>query len=190
MSAQGVWADARGASKKVGHLLNATQRRGRRLLAGVLAASLIAGPASARCAADQDQAAFDVNALKTELMLMAVSSECRRETDYNAFINRFRQQLIEADGRVVAWYRAHFGTGRTLNLKIESFVTELANQRSRAAQRVGGDYCARSSLLFTEISALPSGSDLAAYAAGKNMMPADLPACETPPAPPARRTRR
>jgi hypothetical protein len=67
----------------------------------MLAASLVAGPASARCTSDQDQAAFDVNALKTELMLMAVSSECRREADYNAFINRFRQELIAADGHVV-----------------------------------------------------------------------------------------
>ena len=156
----------------------------------MLAASLVAGPASARCTSDQDQAAFDVNALKTELMLMAVSSECRREADYNAFINRFRQELIAADGHVVAWYRAHFGTGRTLNLKIESFVTELANLRSRHAQRAGGDYCARSGMIFSEIAALPSGAELAAYAAGKNMMPAELPACERPPAQPERRTRR
>jgi hypothetical protein len=155
-----------------------------------MAVSLLAGPANARCARDEDQAAFEITALKTELMLMGVSSECRGENEYNAFINRFRQQLIEADGHVVAWYRAHFGTGRALNLKIESFVTELANLRSRRAQQVGSDHCARSAMLFTELSALPAGTDLAAYAAGKNMMPVELPACEMPPAPPARRARR
>jgi crotonobetainyl-CoA:carnitine CoA-transferase CaiB-like acyl-CoA transferase len=80
----------------------AARRAGR--TAGLLAAALLAfgpGVAAARCASVADQQNFEVEALKTELMLMAVSSECRREADYNAFINRFRQELIAADGHVV-----------------------------------------------------------------------------------------
>lgn len=167
----------------------------RRVVAALLGVSLLAGPASARCARDEDQAAFDITALKSELMIMGVSSECRRESDYNAFVTRFRQQLIEADRVVVAWYRAHYGSGRPLNLKLESFVTEMANQRSRSAQQLGSDYCARGGMLFTELAALPANTDLAAYASGKNLMPADMPACEVPAAPahrhaPARRAAR
>ena len=166
------------------------KQHARRGLAALLAFSMLGGPAWGRCARDEDQAAFDITALKTELMLLAVSPECRQENQYNAFINRFRPQLIEADRLVVGWYRANFGTGRALNMKMESFVTELANLRSRAAQPVGSDFCARSGLLFNEIAALPGGAELAAYASGKNLVPAELPACEPPPAPPARRTRR
>lgn len=166
---------------------------GRGALAALLGFSLLAGPASARCAREADQAAFDVTALKTELMVMGVSSECRREAEYNAFITRYRQQLIDADRGVTGWYRTHFGAGRPGLARLDAFVTELANLRSRGAQRIGTDYCERNGALFAEVMALPDGRDLVAYAAGKNLMPAEVAACEAPAthqAAPARRNRR
>jgi hypothetical protein len=154
---------------------------GKGALAALLGFSLLAGPASARCARESDQAAFDITALKTELMVMGVSSECRKEAEYNAFITRFRTQLVEADRAVVGWYRTHYGAGRPGLAKLDAFVTELANLRARGAQRIGGDHCERNGAFFIEVMGLPQGSDLAAYAAGKNLMPSEVPACEMPP---------
>ena len=53
----------------------------------------------------------------------------------------------------------------------------------------GTDFCGRNANLFDEVMTLRSGTELAPYAAGKNLFPASFGACLAPePAAPARRT--
>src|SRR5262249_32410515 len=56
----------------------------------------------------------------------------------------------------------------------DRFTTDLANGESSAGLRLGTDFCARNSLIFAEVMALPSATDLAAYAAGKDLVPATV----------------
>ena len=157
----------------------------RTLLAG-LAAALLAQPAAAavaaRCQAVAEQSMFELAALKSELMVLATG--CQRGADYNAFVNRYRAQLIDIDRNLTAHInRKHGARGQA---EADRFITDLANEQSTSATRLGSDYCPRNGMIFAEVMALPSAAELPAYAAGKNLIPAALQHCGTQAATPAR----
>jgi hypothetical protein len=67
--------------------------------------------------------------------------------------------------------------GRNGKRAMDSFVTNLAQARGIEGQRLGGDFCPRNTQLFAEVMALPGNNDIGIYAAGKDLIPADLPGC-------------
>ncbi len=144
----------------------------------VLAVAMAAGPASARCARDEDQAIFDVQALKSELMVLAIG--CHQEDKYNEFVTRYRTQLVATERGFAGWFDHAFG--RRARARQDAFITELANLRAQRAQALGSDYCPRNGVLFGEVMALPAPTDLASYAGGKNLLPPQAGACEGAPA--------
>lgn len=162
----------------------------RRLLCGLAAATLLAQPALAaappRCSSVAEQSVFEVAALKSELTLLAIA--CKRDGDYNAFVQRYRPQLLETDKHLIAHFRkVHGARGQA---EADRFITDLINAQSTAAGALGGDHCPRNSLMYSEVMALSGGADLANYAAGKNVIPASLMTCPAPrAATPARATR-
>jgi hypothetical protein len=168
------------------------QEKGSRLRvpgAMLLAASLLlTSPAfsATRCGTEQDQAVFEVEALKTELMVVATT--CRLEERYNAFVQRYQPQLA-ANGRAFGQFFVRT-KGRTGQRATDAYITNLANARSTEAQALGSDFCPRNTGLFNEVMALPSAAELPAYAAGKDLFPASLAACDgisaAPAAAPAR----
>lgn len=163
----------------------------RRLLSLLAAGIVIAQPAlaAARCMAPAEQAMFEVAALKSELMVLAVG--CQRGEQYNAFITRYRPSLLEVDKNLTAYFRrAHGARGQT---EADRFGTDLANAQSTHASSLGSDFCPRNSMIFAEVMALPNAADLANFAAGKALIPASLTTCTaSPPAPahPARPAQR
>ena len=158
----------------------------------LIAALVAAQPASAlpRCAAESDQSVFELEALKTELMVVATT--CKQEERYNSFVQKYQPTLAQ-NGRAFGQYfvRTH-GGARPGQRQNDIYITELANARSNAARQLGSDYCPRNGGLFTEVMSLPSASDLPAYAAGKDLLSSGVTACEGAPAPraaaPAHRT--
>jgi len=161
------------------------------LMAGVL---LAAQPASAlpRCASDTDQTVFEIEALKTELMVVATT--CHEEDRYNAFVQKY-QPVLAQNGRAFGQYfiRTHGGV-RPGQRQNDIYITELANVRSNVARSLGSDFCTRNGGLFNEVMALQSPDDLPGYAAGKDLLSSGATACQGAPAPraaaaaPARRT--
>jgi hypothetical protein len=156
----------------------------------VAGAMLAAQPASAlpRCPSDTDQTVFELEALKTELMVVATT--CKQEDRYNAFVTKY-QPVLAQNGRAFGQYfiRTHGGT-RPGQRQNDIYITELANVRSNVARQLGSDYCPRNGGLFEEVMALPSATDLPAYAAGKDLLSSGAGACDgapTPRATPARR---
>jgi hypothetical protein len=144
---------------------------------------LLAAPAAAlaapRCPNEAEQSVFEVEALKSELMVVGIT--CKQEDRYNAFMERYRPKLAEN-------YRAfeqHFNRarGRAGKAATDSYVTNLAQTRGFEAQKLGSDFCLRNPGLFDEVMALPSPADLPAYAAGKDLIPDSLGSCATPAAP-------
>jgi hypothetical protein len=156
--------------------------RGACLLAvlGLLAAP--AALAAPRCANEAEQSVFEVEALKSELMVVGIT--CKQEDRYNAFIQRYQPKLAEN-------YRAfeqHFtrARGRAGSSARDAYVTNLAQTRGFEAQKLGSDFCLRNPGLFDEVMALPGADVLPAYAAGKDLIPESLGSCVTPAAAPAR----
>ena len=145
------------------------------------AVGLLAAPAALaapRCADETEQSVFEVEALKSELMVVGIT--CKQEDRYNAFMERYQPRLAEN-------YRAfeqHFSRtrGRAGKSATDAYVTNLAQTRGFEAQKLGSDFCLRNPGLFDEVMALPSAAELPAYAAGKDLIPESLGACATTPA--------
>ncbi len=142
------------------------------LMAGLLLAPPALG--APRCPSQQDQSVFEVEALKTELMVIGIT--CKEEDRYNAFVRRFQPELA-ANGRAFGQYFARV-KGRAGQRANDTYITNLAQARATEAQALGSDFCPRNTALFNEVMALPSASELAAYAAGKDLIPGNLGACE------------
>ena len=146
------------------------------------AAAMLLAPAAAGagCATEAEQSVFEVEALKSELMVVGIT--CKQEDRYNAFMERYKPRLAEN-------YRAfeqHFNRarGRAGKSATDAYVTNLAQTRGFEAQKLGTDFCPRNTGLFDEVMALPSAAELPAYAAGKDLIPESLGACAAPAAAP------
>jgi hypothetical protein len=149
------------------------RRAGR--FAGLLAAALLAsGPALAApgCASSADQQNFEIEALKTELMVVATTCKGAAEDKYNAFVRRYQPQLLAANQGVTGYYSRRGGSRAN-----DYFITELANARSNQARALGSDYCARNSGMFDEVMSLSGPQDLGPYAATKDLLSSGVSAC-------------
>lgn len=144
------------------------------LLVALLAALASPVMAAQQCASDADQATFEVLALR-ELMTVLVV-KCNRADDYNNyFIKRFQPVLQQNERDALAYFRKIYG-GAAQGKK-DTFTTELVNVMSQIANTQGTEYCSRTGVVINEMLALKSMSDLAAYAAVKDIAPAGASMC-------------
>jgi hypothetical protein len=158
----------------------------RRVLFGFVAAGAMLaqqGAALATCPSPSDQSAFEIEALKSEMMVLATG--CHDDEQYNDFIRHYQSDLQRGEHRIDAYFRRTYGShGQQQH---DAYVTSLANAESDLGLAMGSDFCSRNAALFSEAMALPRTSDLPAYAAGKNIVPATLGTCAAPPTAPVRR---
>jgi hypothetical protein len=148
----------------------------RRLISAAVALTVLSAQpvlAERQCSSIADQSAFEVQALRSELMVLATG--CHNDDQYNAFIHRFQSDL-QANERLIAAYFQH-RYGRAGQTEHDRFVTELANAMSRQGSDLGGDFCPRNGLIFNEVLALDTPAELTDFAAGKNLVPATIQIC-------------
>ena len=148
----------------------------RRLVSAVAALTILATQpvlAARQCASIADQSAFEVQALRSELMVVATG--CHDDERYNAFIRRFQADL-QANERAINTYFQH-RYGRAAQTEHDRFVTDLANAISHQSSDMGGDFCPRNGIIFNEVQALTSATELPEFAAGKNLVPASVEIC-------------
>jgi hypothetical protein len=139
---------------------------------------LCAGLAAAQpCAKPADVAAFDVAAIKSKLMVTALT--CDQRDRYNDFVQRFRSELVAHERALHAYFARAFG-GRAQHEQ-DDYITSLANSQSESGIHQGTLFCQQNVGIFTEVLALAKGADLPAYAAGKQFVqPIDVAACPAP----------
>jgi len=154
-----------------------------RFLVGMLAVgAFIAEPAMAaqmarECSSPAEQSAFEVEALKSELMVITMS--CQHDAQYNAFINRYKPQLLSSEAEFSNYFKHAYG--KRSQAEHDAYVTALANAQSDLGTKLGSDFCPRNSAMFAEVMALHSGADLPEYVAAKDLIPASLGACAQAP---------
>ncbi len=154
-----------------------------RFLVSVLAAAaFIAEPAMAEqmakeCSSPAEQAAFEVEALKSELMVITMS--CQRDAQYNAFVNRYKPELQATEAEFSNYFKHEYG--KRSQAEHDAYVTALANAQSDLGTKLGSDFCPRNEAMFGEVMALRSGADLPEYVAAKDLIPASLGACAQAP---------
>jgi hypothetical protein len=155
----------------------------RRLLSSLAAMSLLTvqqAQAELQCLQPQERAAVEVAALRSELMVLATG--CHNDDGYNAFIRKYQPELMGNEKAIDEIFKHKYG--RRGQQEHDQFVTDLANAESSAGMHLGTDFCAHNGMIVQEVLALQSASDLASYAAGKNLVPASLGVCSvigTPP---------
>jgi hypothetical protein len=133
----------------------------------------------APCGAEINRSLFEVEALKSELMVVATN--CQDQEQYNAFVQRYQPELAKTEHELDGYFRVHYG--RNAQHRHDEYVTSLANADSDMARTIGADFCPRNGALFSEVMALRGSADLPSFAAGQDVVPADLGACQAAPQP-------
>jgi len=151
----------------------------RGVLCGFMAAGLMMGQAAdaaQRCATPSEQAVFDLEALKSQLMVLAVT--CHSDTEYNAFIRRFQTNLAENEHELSEYFKHTYG--RRSQGEQDAYITTMANEQFNYGLKQGTDFCPRNMALFDEAMALETPAELPLYAAAKELFPPTLGACAAP----------
>lgn len=151
------------------------------LVSGLLVAGLLSSSiAEAQCVQPGDHSAFDVTALKTKLMVTALT--CGADEKYNAFVTKYRPELTSQDKALGGYFsRAH---GRRARQQQDDYVTQLANSESQTGVRQGSLFCRYNLGTFDEVMALRNGAELNDYAAAKTVtQPINVSECTTAAAP-------
>ena len=149
------------------------------LFSGLVVAGLVASQmaAAANCTRPADKTAFDVAGLKSHLMVTAIT--CEATDRYNAFILRYRPDLVAQEKVLTAYFSRTFG--RRGQSRHDDYITSLANTQSQSGLRSGTAFCNQNVSMFDDVMRLHGASDLTSYAAGKALVqPIVLVACTTP----------
>jgi len=140
----------------------------RKLLAGGLILAACAAPLgdalaqAARagvCLQPAEQTAFQVRALQSQLMVVAIT--CGNQDDYNRFVTTNQPDLAAAY-RTVANHFRRVGSGQR---GTDAFITDLANRQSQVAITQGTLFCRNQVPLFQQVSGLRGQQALAQFSA-------------------------
>ena len=107
-----------------------------------------AKPRAGYCASDTDLAALNARVLQTELMVAALS--CDERQRYNSFVTAYREVLKDRGQALQALFRRAHGT--KANVRLNAFITKLANDASQEVRSKGDEYCVFAGELFNETS--------------------------------------
>jgi hypothetical protein len=151
-------------------------------LLGLLAAGLFSAEVAVAepCTSPVDQGAFDVAALKSELMLVALTCDMRPQ--YNAFIEKFRPDLVKEERALNGWFSRAYG--RRATQQHDDYITNLANVESHVGLQRGNLFCKEYSPMFNTVAGLRNIGELVAYAQRIDLpQPLTLVSCVRQPAP-------
>lgn len=152
----------------------------RTLFPGLLVAGLFSTQLAVaqQCARPIEKAAFDIAGLKSELMVTALS--CAAQDRYNAFVSRYRTDLVSEEKALNSYFGRAFG--RRGQQEHDDYVTSLANVQSEADTKQGTAFCQKNMGLFDQVMALPPGTDLPGFAANRSeiIQPITVVTCTVP----------
>ena len=151
----------------------------RRIAAGVAIATLLSGQALAagQCGISSARQAFDVQGLKSELMVTALS--CNAQERYNDFVAKFRPDLLAQVSALNSYFKTTYGRGA--QNAHDDYITQLANVQSERGLKAGTAFCQQRVSMFDEVAVLRDASDLGGYAEAKDIVqPASYETCAAP----------
>lgn len=112
-----------------------------------VAAVLLVQPAEAsKCASPKEHDALNARVLQTELMVAALS--CQNQPLYNAFVKKFRKQLVANGNSMRTYFENKHGSAA--DSRMNAMVTRLANEASQVSNAQHLGFCYQTSLLFSE----------------------------------------
>ncbi len=102
---------------------------------------------AAACVRPPEKAAFDVANLKSQLMVTAIS--CGGEDKYNAFVVRYRPELIGEEKSLNSFFGRAYG--RRAQQEHDDFITQLANSQSQLSVKYGQNFCGANRPLLDDV---------------------------------------
>ncbi len=143
------------------------------LAAGCLAAGLVAAPglqaatkhtrssrtttvAAPACEFAADRTAFDIEGLKSQLMLTALA--CKQQDKYNEFMSRFKPQVASAEAGLATYFKRSYG--RQGQTQYDAYITNLADEQEKDGLKSGSAYCENLNVMFDEVMSLHDASEL------------------------------
>lgn len=151
----------------------------RAMFSGLLGAGLIATRMAVAepCARPTERAAFDVTALKSQLMVTALS--CQAQEQYNRFVTRYRNELVNEERQLGRYFGR--ASSRSARQDQDDYITNLANAQSEAGIKLGAAFCGERLAMFDQVMALHSMTELPRFAAGQPIVqPKPLTDCAAP----------
>lgn len=133
--------------------------------------------AAGQCGISAAREAFDVQGLKSELMVTALS--CNAQDRYNSFVGKFRPDLLAEEHTLNTYFDRTYG--RSAQKEHDDYITQLANVQSERGLQAGTAFCQQRVSMFDEVAVLDNASDLSAYAEAKDIVqPASYETCSAP----------
>lgn len=150
----------------------------RTIMTGLLAASL-ATPAFAQCMQPTEKPGFDIRALQSQLMVLALT--CSQTDEYNRFVTQNRAVLTGAYNDVQRHFRRV--AGNAWQRQIDAYITNTANGHSQTGISQGSLFCSNQAQLFPQALAVTSREQLAQLSQQRQITQVyEPPACAAPPA--------
>jgi hypothetical protein len=148
----------------------------RTMMTGLLAASL-ATPAFAQCMQPTEKPGFDIRALQSQLMVLALT--CSQTDDYNRFVTQNRAVLTGAYNDVQRHFRRV--AGNAWQRQIDAYITNTANGHSQSGISQGSLFCSNQAQLFPQALAASTREQLAQLSQQRQISQVyEPPACTTP----------
>jgi hypothetical protein len=137
-------------------------------------------PATPACTTEPDRTAFDIEGLKSQLMVTAETCGDEAKAHFNDFMTRFRPQVSTAEATLATYFKRSYG--KTGASKYTDYTADLANSQEEVGLKAGTAYCANLNEMFGEVMSLHDVSELHDYSNTKILnQPLELKDC--PPAP-------
>ena len=116
-------------------------------------ATAVAAPA---CQFESDRTAFDIEGLKSQLMLTALA--CKQQDKYNAFMSRYKPAVASAEAGLSTYFKRSYG--RAGQTQYDAYITNLADEQEKDGLKAGTAYCENLDVMFDEVMSLHSTAEL------------------------------
>lgn len=138
-------------------------------------ASALAAPA---CEFPADRTAFDIEGLKSELMVTALA--CKQQDRYNEFMTRYKPAVAAEEHDLNAYFKRSYG--RSAEKAYDDYISNLANIQEQDGLKAGTAFCDNLATMFNEVMALHDSSELHDFANSKTIaQPVTFEMCAAPP---------
>ncbi len=142
--------------------------------------------ATPSCEFPAERAAFDVEGLKSQLMVTALA--CRMQDKYNAFMSRYQPEVAHEERDLNGFFKRT--AGRSAQKAYDDYISNLANTQEQDGIKAGTAFCDNLPTMFDEVLALHDASELRDYANAKTIaQPVTFEMCAAQPAPAAKPSR-
>ncbi len=108
------------------------------------------------CQFAADRTAFDIEGLKSQLMVTALA--CKQQDKYNAFMSRYQPEVAREEAALAAFFKRSYG--KSWQTAYDEYITNLADVQEQDGLKGGSALCSYLPAMFDEVMSLHDSSEL------------------------------